>query len=130
MTTTWTTLKGIESDSIIKYMLEKSDNFLAEQMLLLNSKHLYNSFEIDSLIQNQKKHIDFFKDKKDVIYFKSIEDLTEKIKYYSKNDKERCEIAYNGKLKYFKLFENTLVTKYIVEKILEVKISNKLTWMK
>jgi D-alanyl-D-alanine carboxypeptidase/D-alanyl-D-alanine-endopeptidase (penicillin-binding protein 4) len=57
MTTTWTTLKGIESDSIIKYMLEKSDNFLAEQMLLLNSKHLYNSFEIDSLIQNQKKEL-------------------------------------------------------------------------
>ena len=65
-----------------------------------------------------------------MIYFKSIEDLTEKIKYYSKNDKERCEIAYNGKLKYFKLFENILVTKYIIEKILEVKISNKLSWMK
>ncbi len=57
MTTTWTTLKGIESDSLIKYMLEKSDNFLAEQMLLLNSKDLYHSFEIDSLIQNQKKEL-------------------------------------------------------------------------
>ena len=52
---TWKTLQGVESDSLIKYMLEKSDNFLAEQMLLLSTKHLYNSFEIDSLIPNQKK---------------------------------------------------------------------------
>ena len=54
---TWKTLQGVESDSLIKYMLEKSDNFLAEQMLLLNTKHLYNSFEIDSLIPNQKKEL-------------------------------------------------------------------------
>ena len=53
----WKTLQGIKSDSLIKYMLEKSDNFLAEQMLLLNTKHLYNSFEIDSLIPNQKKEL-------------------------------------------------------------------------
>ena len=53
----WKTLQGIESDSLIKYMLEKSDNFLAEQMLLLSTKHLYNSFEIDSLIRNQKKEL-------------------------------------------------------------------------
>ena len=83
-----------------------------------------------TFLQDSYFYQDFFEDKKDVIYFKSIEDLTEKIKYYSKNDKERCEIAYNGKLKYFKLFENILVTKYIIEKILEVKISNKLSWMK
>ena len=54
---TWKTLPGIESDSLIKYMLEKSDNFLSEQMLLLSTKHLYNSFEIDSLIRNQKKEL-------------------------------------------------------------------------
>ncbi|MAJ36428.1 MAG: hypothetical protein CMC19_05620 [Flavobacteriaceae bacterium] len=54
---TWKALQGIKSDSLIKYMLEKSDNFLAEQMLLLSTKHLYNSFEIDSLIQNQKKEL-------------------------------------------------------------------------
>jgi len=98
----------------------------------------YSSDRISLLISNSLLtflqdgyfYQDFFEDQKDVIYFKSIEDLTENIKYYSKNDKERCEIAYNGKLKYFKLFENTLVTKYIVEKILDLKISNKLTWMK
>ena len=73
---------------------------------------------------------DFFEDKKDAIYFKSLEDLSEKIKYFSKNDKERCEIAYNGRLKYFILFENTKVTQYMIEKILDFKISNKITWMK
>ena len=83
-----------------------------------------------TFLQNGYSYQDFFEDKKDVIYFNSSEDLSEKIKYYSKNNNERCKIAHNGRLKYFDLFENTLVTKYIVEKILDLKISNKLTWMK
>ena len=42
----------------------------------------------------------------------------------------RSKIGFNGKEKYFKFFENTLVTKYMIEKILDYKISNKLSWMK
>jgi len=83
-----------------------------------------------TFLQNDYFYEDFFEHEKDVIYFNSSEDLSEKIKYYSKNDKERCDIAFNGKKKYFNLFENKIVTKYIVEKILDVKLSNKLIWMK
>ena len=64
-----------------------------------------------------------------MVYFNSPEELSDKIKYYAKNDKERCNIAFNGKMKYFNLFENVAVTKYMIEKILDYKISNKLKWM-
>ena len=98
----------------------------------------YSSDRIALLIANglltflQKKYSyeDFFEDKKEVIYFDSANDLSEKIKYYSKNDLERCRIAKNGKIKYFDLFENVLVAKYMVDKILDYKILNKLAWMK
>jgi len=97
----------------------------------------YSSDRISLLISNglltflQKgySYEDFFEDQKDVVYFDTSKDLSDKIRYYSKNDNKRCEIARNGKLKYFNLFENVLVTKYMVEKILDRKISSKLVWM-
>jgi hypothetical protein len=82
-----------------------------------------------TFLQNGYSYENFFDDKKDAIYFNSPEELSDKIKYYSKNDKERCEIGFNGKSKYFNLFENTLVTKYMVEIILDLKISKKQIWM-
>ena len=44
-----------------------------------------------------------------------IDDLSEKIKFFSKNDKLRIEIARNGKKKYFKLFNEKRITKFIVD---------------
>lgn len=72
----------------------------------------------------------FLKTKKKWFFFDTSDDLSEKIKYYSKNDKDRCKIAFYGKEKYFSLFENVLVTRYMVEKILGKNISHKLSWMK
>lgn len=72
---------------------------------------------------------DFLEDRKDVIYYDDHNDLSDYIKFYSKNNNDRSKIAFNGKEKYFKIFENTLVTKYMIEKILDYKISYKLSWM-
>lgn len=52
-------LKTIQSDSLFKKMLKDSDNFVAEQLLLLCSKHLFNSFEIDSVISYSKENFLF-----------------------------------------------------------------------
>ena len=82
-----------------------------------------------SFLQKGYSYEDFFDDKKDVIYFSDHNELTELIKFYARNFKNRSEIALNGKNKYFKLFENNIVTKYMIEKILNLKISNKLLWM-
>jgi spore maturation protein CgeB len=49
------------------------------------------------LITDSKKNMDeFFKSGSEVITYKSAEDLTAKIKYYLKNEKERLKIAKSG----------------------------------
>ncbi len=50
-------IKTIKSDSLFKKMLKDSDNFVAEQLLLLSAKKLYNSFNIDSVISYAKNHL-------------------------------------------------------------------------
>ena len=83
-----------------------------------------------TFLQKGYSYEDFFESDKEAVYFNSNDDLSELIKYYSINFSERAKIAYNGKIKYFELFENTCVSKYVVEKILDYKITNKKEWMK
>ncbi len=58
--------------------------------------------------------IDFF-NKNEIVFYKNIKDLSDKIKFYAKNDKVRIEIAKNGRKKYFKLFNERRVAKYIID---------------
>ena len=57
---------------------------------------------------------DFFK-KNELIFYKNINDLSDKIKFYSRNDRLRKKIAQNGKKKYFKLFNEKRITKYMID---------------
>ena len=57
---------------------------------------------------------DFFK-KNELIFYKNINDLSDKIKFYSRNDKLRKKIAQNGKKKYFKLFNEKRITKHMID---------------
>ena len=65
---------------------------------------------IDSKVQMS----DFF-NKDEIIFYDNINDLSDKIKFYSENDKLRKKIAENGKKKYFKLFNEIKITKYFVD---------------
>ena len=65
---------------------------------------------------------DFF-NKNEIIFYKNINDLADKIKFYSKNDQIRNKIARNGKKKYFKLFNETKITKYFID----ISLGNKAT---
>ena len=97
----------------------------------------YSSDRICSLISNglltflqtNYSYEDFFENQKEAIYYNTYEDVIEGIKKYSKDYKLRSEIALKGKKRYFQLFENNLVTKYMINKILDNKIENKLPWM-
>ena len=85
------------------------------------TKH-YSSNRIASLMGNgllvfiDKKVLmnDFF-NSKEIIFYNDIDDLADKIKFYSRNDKLRINIAKNGKDKYFKLFNETRVSKYLID---------------
>ena len=54
----------------------------------------------------------------EIILYDNINDLSEKITFYKNNSKIRIKIARNGKKKYFKLFNELKITKYIVDKSL------------
>lgn len=97
----------------------------------------YSSDRICSLIANGlltflQKGYDyeiFFEPNKHVLYFDDENDLLDQIKYYSKNFEKRADIAGAGKKRYFELFENNKVTKYMIEKIMNLEITNKDFWM-
>ena len=55
--------------------------------------------------------------------YKDINDLTDKINFYKKNDQLRKKIASAGRIKYFKLFNELKISKYIINKSLGKNIS-------
>ena len=72
---------------------------------------------------------DFFTDK-EIIFYKDINDLSYKLNKYKKDKKQRINIARNGKKKYFKYFNSTIVADYIIKQTLDVKSSKKFLWVK
>ena len=93
------------------------------------TKH-YSSNRIASLMGNgllvfidKKVGMDKFFSKNEIVSYDSVNDLANKISYYKKNDKLRKNIAKNGKEKYFRLFNETKIAKYIIDKSLGKSIS-------
>ena len=83
----------------------------------------YSSDRIAQLIGNgiatlvdKKTKLDNYFSKKEVIFYNSKKDLNNKIRTLLKNDKLRNEIAKNGKKKYFKYFNSTVVADFIINK--------------
>ena len=70
-----------------------------------------------TFIDKKTQMNDFFNNN-EIIFYNGINDLSEKIKFYKKNEKSRIKIARNGKKKYFKLFNELKTTKYIIDKSL------------
>ena len=82
----------------------------------------YSSNRIASVVGNglltfidKKVQMSDFFNKNEMIFYDNINDLSDKIKFYSTNDKLRKKIAENGKKKYFKLFNEIRITKYFVD---------------
>ena len=85
----------------------------------------YSSNRIASIMGNglltfidEKVQMNDFFTNSEIIFYKDINDLSDKIKFYSNNDRLRKKIAKNGKKKYFKFFNETRVAKYLIEKSL------------
>ena len=85
----------------------------------------YSSNRIASIVGNglltfidKRVHMSDFFNNNEIIFYDNINDLSDKIKFYSLNDKLRKKIAENGKKKYFQLFNEKKITKYLVDKSL------------
>ncbi len=90
----------------------------------LPTKH-YSSNRIASLMGNglltfvdKKTELDDMFTKNEIVIYENINDLTNKINFYKKNDNLRRKIASAGRKKYFKLFNELKTTKYIIDKSL------------
>ena len=90
----------------------------------------YTSNRIASLMGNglltfvdKKTQLSDFFNKDEVVFYSSINDLSNKINFYSRNDKIRSQIAKNGKTKYFKLFNESKISKFIIN----ISLGNKST---
>jgi spore maturation protein CgeB len=88
----------------------------------------YSSDRFAQLIGNgllvmidEKTRFGNFFDNDEIILYKNISDLAEKINKYSNDDTLRKKIAKKGRDKYFKHFNSTLVADFIIKKAFSIK---------
>ena len=79
------------------------------------------------LMIDEKTMFNDFLKKDEIIFYKNVDDLSEKIEKYSNDDKLRKLIAKKGRDKYFKYFNSTVVADFIIKKTFSIK-SKKFYW--
>ena len=79
------------------------------------------------LIDEKTQYRDFFNDN-EMVFYKNINDLSEKILKISKDDKLRRKIAKKGKDKYMKYFNSDLVAEFIIDKTMNTNNKKKFLW--
>ena len=95
----------------------------------------YSSDRIAQLIGNgiltfidAKTQLNDFFSNDEVIFYKSIDDLSKKINFYQKNNGIRNKIAKRGQLKYLKYYNSTKVASFIVDKTMNFNTIKKYFW--
>ncbi len=82
-----------------------------------------------TLIDEKTCYSDFFDDT-EMVFYRNIKDLSEKIEKISEDEKLRKTIGEKGKAKYMKYFNSTLVADFIINKTYEMNGSKKYLWHK
>jgi glycosyltransferase involved in cell wall biosynthesis len=80
-----------------------------------------------TLIDEKTMYSNFF-NKNEIVFYRDINDLSEKILKISKDEKLRKQIARAGKLKYTKYFNSTIVADYIIKKTFNLNTRGKYLW--
>ena len=81
------------------------------------------------LIDEKTQYSNFF-EKDEMIFYKNMNDLSEKIQRVSRDEELRKNIAKKGKIKYMKYFNSNLVAQFIIEKTLGIKSKQNYLWTK
>ena len=63
-----------------------------------------------------------------MIFYKNVEDLSEKIEKISRDEKLRKLIGRKGKQKYLKYFNSTLVANFIINKTFDISNRKNPIW--
>ena len=73
-----------------------------------------------TFIHRDTRYNDFFNDH-EMIFYKDIEDLSDKIKRFTKDDNTWRKIARKGHWKYHKYFNSSIIANYIIDRTLGIK---------
>ena len=79
------------------------------------------------LIDEKTQYRDFFNDN-EMVFYKNLSDLSEKILKISRDEKLRRQIAKNGKAKYMKHFNSNNIAEFIINKTLDINNKRKYFW--
>ena len=117
----------------LKLSLEKSK--MALNLSQGKPTKYYSSDRIAQLIGNGiltfidlKTGLNKFFSNDEVIFYKSMDDLSKKIKFYKINHMIRNKIAKNGQNKYLKYFNSSKVAGFIIDKTMGFKSKKKYFW--
>ena len=96
----------------------------------------YSSDRIASLLGNglltfiheKYSYNDFFSSN-EIVTYSNTNELNQKIIYYKKRPKLLKKIAFNGHKKAHKIFNNKVISNFIVKKSMNLKINSNLDWM-
>ena len=78
---------------------------------------------------DKKTQLNHFLNNNEVGFYENVDDLSYKLNYFKNNDALRKDYAKRGKEKYFRYFNSTIVSDYIISKSFGVKTKKKLKWM-
>ncbi len=81
------------------------------------------------LIDERTQYKNFFTDQ-EMVFYKNVDDLSEKIMKLSRDDRLRRKIAKKGKAKYMKYFNSNIVSDYIINKTFNLNDKNRYLWEK
>ena len=105
------------------YLLAISQSKIGLNLSQGNPTKYYSSDRFSQLIGNgllvmvdQKTMMKNFFESDEIIEYKNINDLSEKIIKYNSDHKLRNKIARKGRAKYFKYFNSTLIAEFIINK--------------
>lgn len=110
--------------------------FSPEEQIDKNDLYLYSSDRISHymgcglLVFTTRDNCleELFIEDKELVFFSTSQELLDKVRYYSKNDKERKKIAKAGWEKYHNSFNEKTVAKYIEEVAFARKFSQSYAW--
>ena len=115
-------------------------NIVSQSKMALNlsrgtPKKYYSSNRIASLVGNglltfidEKTKFGHFFSKDELVFYKDINDLSEKMQKLSLDDNLRKKIARKGWYKYHQKFNSKIVSDYMIDKVFEINSKNKTLW--
>ena len=73
---------------------------------------------------DEKTKFNHFLNKNEIVTYKNLNDLANKINKFNIDNKLRMKVAKKGRDKYFKYFNSTIISDYILQKSFGIKTKN------